>query len=29
VGAQRCYERLGFRATGTYYLAKFAPPRSA
>jgi len=24
--AQRCYERLGFRTTGAYYVAKFKPP---
>ena len=23
--AQRCYERLGFRATGAFYVAKFRP----
>jgi len=26
LAAQRCYERLGFRTTATYHLAKFAPP---
>jgi len=26
VAAQRCYERLGFRIVGDYYMAKFRPP---
>ena len=26
IAAQRCYERLGFRVVGEYYMAKFAPP---
>lgn len=26
LAAQRCYERLGFRIVGDYYMAKFRPP---